>query len=39
MKVAINLHNVVIPLLLPGTILNTSETDYFPIHALELKQL
>ena len=38
MKVATSLHNVAIPLLLPGITLNTSETDYFPIHALQLKR-
>jgi ABC-type branched-subunit amino acid transport system substrate-binding protein len=38
MKVATSLHNVVIPLLLPGITLDTSETNYFPIHALQLKR-
>ena len=38
MKVATSLHNVAIPLLLPGITLNTSETDYFPIHTLQLKR-
>jgi branched-chain amino acid transport system substrate-binding protein len=38
MKVATGLQHVVIPLLLPGITLNTSETDYFPIHALQLKR-
>jgi ABC-type branched-subunit amino acid transport system substrate-binding protein len=38
MKVATSLHNVRIPLLLPGITLNTSETNYFPIHALQLKR-
>ena len=38
MKVATSLHNVVIPLLLPGITLDTSETNYFAIHALQLKR-
>jgi len=38
MKVAASLHNVTIPMLLPGITLNTSETDYYPIHALQLKR-
>jgi ABC-type branched-subunit amino acid transport system substrate-binding protein len=38
MKVVTNLHNVVIPLLLPGITLNTSADDYFPIHTLQLKR-
>lgn len=38
MKIATSLHNVAIPLLLPGITLNTSETDYFPIHTLQLKR-
>ena len=38
MKVATSLHNVAIPLLLPGITLSTSETDYFPIHVLQLKR-
>jgi hypothetical protein len=38
MKVATSLHNVPIPLLLPGITLNTSAEDYFPIHTLQLKR-
>jgi branched-chain amino acid transport system substrate-binding protein len=38
MKVATSLHNVAIPLLLPGITLNTSADDYFPIHTLQLKR-
>jgi ABC-type branched-subunit amino acid transport system substrate-binding protein len=38
MKVATSLHNVALPLLLPGITLNTSATDYFPIHTLQLKR-
>jgi ABC-type branched-subunit amino acid transport system substrate-binding protein len=38
MKVATSLHDVAIPLLLPGITLNTSATNYFPIHALQLKR-
>ena len=38
MKVATSLHDLAIPLLLPGITLNTSETDYFPIHTLQLKR-
>jgi branched-chain amino acid transport system substrate-binding protein len=38
MKVATSLHHVVIPLLLPGITLDTSETNYFAIHALQLKR-
>ena len=38
MKVAKSLHNVAVPLLLPGITLNTSDDDYFPIHTLQLKR-
>ena len=38
MKVAKSLHNVPVPLLLPGITLNTSDEDYFPIHTLQLKR-
>jgi branched-chain amino acid transport system substrate-binding protein len=38
MKVATHLHNVSLPLLLPGITLNTSPDDYYPIHTLQLKQ-
>jgi ABC-type branched-subunit amino acid transport system substrate-binding protein len=38
LKVATSLHNVAIPLLLPGITLNTSPTDYFPIHTLQLER-
>jgi branched-chain amino acid transport system substrate-binding protein len=38
MKVAKSLHNVELPLLLPGITLNTSDEDYFPIHTLQLKR-
>ena len=38
LKIATSLHNLAIPLLLPGITLNTSETDYFPIHTLQLKR-
>ena len=38
LKVATSLHNVTLPLLLPGITLNTSAEDYFPIHTLQLKR-
>lgn len=37
MKVATGLHDVPLPLLLPGITLRTSADDYFPIHTLQLK--
>ncbi len=38
MKVATHLHDVSLPLLLPGITLNTSPDNYYPIHTLQLKQ-
>jgi hypothetical protein len=38
MKIATSLHNVAIPLLLPGVTLNTSADNYFAIHTLQLKR-
>ena len=38
MGAATGLHDLVIPMLLPGITLNTSGTNYFPIHALQLKR-
>ncbi len=38
MKVATHLHNVSLPLLLPGITLNTSPDNYFAIHTLQLKR-
>ena len=38
MKIATSLDNLPLPLLLPGITLNTSATDYFPIHTLQLKR-
>jgi len=38
LKVATSLHNVELPLLLPGITLNTSADNYFPIHTLQLKR-
>jgi len=35
MRQASNLHNVTLPLLLPGITLNTSPTDYQPIKQLQ----
>jgi branched-chain amino acid transport system substrate-binding protein len=38
MKVATSIHDLSLPLLLPGITLNTSLDDYFPIHTLQLKR-
>ncbi len=38
MKVATHLHNVSLPLMLPGITLNTSPDNYYPVHTLQLKQ-
>jgi branched-chain amino acid transport system substrate-binding protein len=38
MRQAASLHNVVQPLLLPGTKVNTSPTDFFPIGQLQLER-
>jgi len=38
MKVVTHLHQVSLPLLLPGITLNTSPDNYYPIHTLQLKQ-
>ncbi|HXP72515.1 MAG TPA: ABC transporter substrate-binding protein [Stellaceae bacterium] len=38
MKVATSLHDMTLPLLLPGVMLNTSSDNYFPMHSVQLKQ-
>jgi branched-chain amino acid transport system substrate-binding protein len=39
MKQAASLHNLEIPLLLPGIKINTSPTDFYPIQAVQLSRL
>jgi ABC-type branched-subunit amino acid transport system substrate-binding protein len=38
LKVATSLHDVSLPLLLPGITLNTSPDNYYPMHTLQLKR-
>lgn len=38
MKMATSIHDLSLPLLLPGIVLNTSPTQYFGLHAAVLKQ-
>ncbi|HEY3916547.1 MAG TPA: ABC transporter substrate-binding protein [Stellaceae bacterium] len=38
MKVATSLHNVSLPLLLPGITLDTGPDNYFPMHTMQLKR-
>jgi branched-chain amino acid transport system substrate-binding protein len=38
MKVATSLKDVTFPLLLPGITLNTSPTNYYPMHTMQLKR-
>jgi branched-chain amino acid transport system substrate-binding protein len=38
MKQATSLHDVSLPLLLPGVTLNTGPDNYFPMHALQIKR-
>ena len=38
MKVATSLHDLTLPLLLPGVTLSTSPDNYFPMHTLQMKR-
>jgi branched-chain amino acid transport system substrate-binding protein len=38
MKQATNLHDLVLPTLLPGIKINTSPTNYHPVHAMQLER-
>jgi branched-chain amino acid transport system substrate-binding protein len=38
MKQAANLHGMALPMLLPGSTVDTSPTSYFPVHKMELQR-
>ena len=38
MKQAANLHNLELPMLLPGIKINTSPTDYYPLKQMQMQQ-
>ena len=38
MKQAANLHNLALPMLLPGIVVNTSATNFAPVHQAQMRR-